>query len=49
MTIDEIIKAALAEDVGNGDHTSLSTIPQWAIGRANLLIKWDTLWCGYSP
>ncbi|HNV50136.1 MAG TPA: carboxylating nicotinate-nucleotide diphosphorylase [Bacteroidales bacterium] len=46
MTIDEIIKAALAEDVGNGDHTSLSTIPQWAIGRANLLIKENGILCG---
>ena len=46
MTIDEIIKAVLAEDVGNGDHTSLSTIPQWAIGRANLLIKENGILCG---
>ena len=39
MTIDEIINNALTEDLGNGDHTSLSTIPATATGRAELLIK----------
>lgn len=39
MTIEEIIVAALAEDIGDGDHTSLSTIPSGASGRAKLLIK----------
>lgn len=39
MTIDEIILAALAEDIGDGDHTSLSTIPPGAAGKAKLLIK----------
>jgi nicotinate-nucleotide pyrophosphorylase (carboxylating) len=39
MTIDEIIDKALAEDVGDGDHTSLSTIPESATGMANLLVK----------
>lgn len=39
MTIDEIIAAALKEDVGSGDHTSLSTIPASAMGRAKLLVK----------
>lgn len=33
------IQNALAEDVGNGDHTSLSTIPTGKIGKAKLLIK----------
>ena len=33
------IRLALNEDVGNGDHTSLSTIPQGQQGRAKLLIK----------
>lgn len=27
MTLDELIRHALAEDLGDGDHTSLSTIP----------------------
>lgn len=39
MTIEEIIKQALAEDLGDGDHTSLSTIPKNAIGKAQLKIK----------
>jgi nicotinate-nucleotide pyrophosphorylase (carboxylating) len=33
------IQNALAEDVGDGDHTSLSTIPQGQQGKAKLLIK----------
>lgn len=37
--IQQIIKSALAEDVGDGDHTSLSTIPAEARGKAKLLVK----------
>ncbi|GAB3922361.1 carboxylating nicotinate-nucleotide diphosphorylase [Mucilaginibacter myungsuensis] len=33
------IKNALAEDVGDGDHTSLSTIPAGTTGKAQLIIK----------
>lgn len=36
---DELIQRALAEDVGDGDHTSLSTIPAEARGAAHLLVK----------
>ncbi|HOI88325.1 MAG TPA: carboxylating nicotinate-nucleotide diphosphorylase [Lentimicrobium sp.] len=39
MSIEEIIRQALAEDVGDGDHTSLSTIPSAAHGRARLMVK----------
>jgi nicotinate-nucleotide pyrophosphorylase (carboxylating) len=39
MTIDEIIESALVEDIGDGDHTSLSTIPADARGKARLLVK----------
>jgi len=39
MTIDEIIEKALAEDIGDGDHTSLSTIPAATSGKARLLVK----------
>ena len=39
MTIDEIIEKALEEDIGDGDHTSLSTIPGDTIGKANLIAK----------
>lgn len=37
--IDLFIKNAIAEDLGDGDHTSLSTIPSGASGKAKLLIK----------
>ena len=46
MTIDEIIEHALKEDIGSGDHTSLSTIPEQAIGKAHLLIKEDGILSG---
>jgi nicotinate-nucleotide pyrophosphorylase (carboxylating) len=39
MNLQEFIKTALAEDVGNGDHTTLSCIPDGAIGTAKLLVK----------
>ena len=39
MTIEDIIEQALQEDIGSGDHTSLSTIPETAIGKAHLLVK----------
>jgi len=37
--ITTFIKTALFEDIGDGDHTSLSTIPADAQGKAKLLIK----------
>jgi len=37
--IHQFIKNALAEDVGDGDHTSISTIPAGTIGKARLIIK----------
>jgi len=39
MRIEEIIRKALEEDLGNGDHTSLATIPANAKGTSRLLIK----------
>lgn len=39
MNLQEFIRLALAEDVGDGDHTSLSTIPPDAQKRARLLVK----------
>lgn len=39
MTIDEIIRLALEEDIGPGDHTSLSTIPVHKTGKSQLLVK----------
>ncbi len=34
-----IIQNAIREDIGEGDHTSLSTIPKDAEGKAKLLVK----------
>lgn len=39
MNIDQLIKTALQEDIGDGDHSSLSCIPENAVGRAKLLVK----------
>ena len=39
MTEIEFLEAALMEDVADGDHSSLSTIPTDAQGKAHLLVK----------
>ncbi len=46
MNIDEIIEKAILEDVGDGDHTSLSTIPDTAKGKAQLLVKQNGVLAG---
>jgi len=46
MSIDEIIEQALKEDLGDGDHTSLATIPDGSIGKAKLIIKDNGILCG---
>lgn len=37
--IDQFIKNAITEDIGDGDHTSLSTIPLGTQGKAKLIVK----------
>ncbi len=37
--IDDLLTLAFAEDVGDGDHTPLSTIPADAMGKQHLLVK----------
>jgi nicotinate-nucleotide pyrophosphorylase (carboxylating) len=44
--VDDFIRRALAEDVGDGDHTTLSTIPASAIGKARLLVKQEGVLAG---
>lgn len=44
--IDSLITLALEEDLGDGDHTSLSTIPADAMGRSRLIIKEDGVLSG---
>ena len=46
MTIDEIIVQALSEDIGEGDHTTLATIPPGVTGSAKLLAKETGILCG---
>lgn len=44
--IDLFIQNAIAEDVGDGDHTSLSTIPLNTEGKAKLLVKEEGILAG---
>ena len=37
--IDNLIDLAFAEDVGEGDHTTLCSIPATVVGKASLIIK----------
>ena len=37
--IDDLLTLSFAEDIGDGDHTTLSTSPADAMGRSRLLIK----------
>ncbi len=46
MDLRDYIRLALSEDVGDGDHTSLSTIPSDAQNRAKLLVKEDGIVAG---
>lgn len=42
----EIVDFALREDLGDGDHTSLATVPDDATGKARLLVKDDGILAG---
>ena len=44
--IDDLLTLAFAEDVGDGDHTTLSTIPADETGRQHLLIKEEGILAG---
>ena len=46
MTLWEWAALALAEDIQEGDHTSLATIPGDAQGKAVLKVKSPGIWCG---
>jgi nicotinate-nucleotide pyrophosphorylase (carboxylating) len=37
--IDELIRLSFTEDIGEGDHTTLSTIPESAKGKMQLIVK----------
>ena len=44
--IDDLLNLAFAEDVGDGDHTTLSTIPAEAMGKQKLIIKENGILAG---
>ena len=44
--VDLFIQQSIAEDVGDGDHTSLATIPQNVTGKAKLLVKEEGILAG---
>lgn len=44
--IDQLLDLAFAEDIGDGDHTTLSTIPAEAMGRSRLIIKEEGILAG---
>ncbi|MDE6443738.1 MAG: carboxylating nicotinate-nucleotide diphosphorylase, partial [Muribaculaceae bacterium] len=44
--IEDLLDLAFAEDIGDGDHTTLSTIPADAMGRSRLIIKEDGIVAG---
>ena len=43
---DRLIDLAFAEDIGDGDHTTLCCIPATAMGKSHLLIKEDGILAG---
>ena len=43
---DRLIDLAFAEDIGDGDHTTLCCIPADAMGKSHLLIKEDGILAG---
>lgn len=44
--LEDLLNLSFAEDIGDGDHTTLSTIPEDAIGRSRLIIKEDGIVSG---
>lgn len=44
--IDDLLTLAFAEDVGDGDHTTLSTIPAEEMGKQRLIVKEEGILAG---
>lgn len=44
--LDELIRMALLEDVGDGDHSTLACIPATATASAKMVAKQDGILCG---
>lgn len=47
-SLESLIDLWLTEDIGEGDHTTLSTIPESASGKAKLLVKQQGILAGVS-
>ncbi len=45
-TVERVVLAALAEDIGAGDVTTEATVPEDAVGTAELLVKEPGVVCG---
>ena len=43
---DKLIDLSFAEDIGDGDHTTLCCIPEDAMGKSRLIIKEDGILAG---
>ena len=43
---DKLIDLAFAEDIGDGDHTTLCCIPEDAMGKSHLLVKEEGILAG---
>jgi nicotinate-nucleotide pyrophosphorylase (carboxylating) len=46
FSLDDFVKNAIQEDIGNGDHSSLACIPLEKTGKAQLLIKQNGILAG---
>ena len=44
--VDDLIELAIREDIGDGDHSSLSCIPHDERGRMKLLVKQEGILAG---
>ena len=44
--VDNLLRTALAEDAGNGDITTTSTIPEEAVAYGRYIAKQDGVLCG---
>jgi nicotinate-nucleotide pyrophosphorylase (carboxylating) len=44
--VSQLIDLAIQEDIGDGDHSSLGSIPPNTIGKARLLVKDEGVLCG---
>lgn len=49
MNLRRLIEAAIDEDLGPGDLTTMATVPAGVRGEANVLAKQDLVVCGHEP